>query len=189
MKKLLSKRVISLAIAVVMAVSLFALSASAASPGIGVKPNTELWWADDTLATPFYVDLVIDGETETFEIGINTIQEFVLEGSNYVISTHPQYFGGNDPDDEAGAWWVFQLSSISVWDEQNQSWTGNLLRGGEARIRSGFALPDPITDPQYFLCQVEGTIFYVGPDPDPDPVPADIPVYWETAYLEIPSQV
>ncbi|MDR1330330.1 MAG: hypothetical protein LBK23_12095 [Oscillospiraceae bacterium] len=184
MKRYVNKRVISLALAVVMAVSLFALSASA--NGIGVPPGANLWWPDDTFSAPFYVDLVIDGETEEFELGPNTIQEFVREGSNYVISTHPQYFGGVDYDDEANAWWVFQLSTISVWDDQNQEWTGNLLRGGEAKIWGGYALPDPIGDPVYFLCQVEGNIFYVGPDPSPDPIPDDISIFWEQAYLQIP---
>jgi hypothetical protein len=97
MQKSISKKLFALALAVMVSVSLFAATASAASPGIGVMPNTQLWYEDTALTSEYPQVLDIDDgavvEPWDFTLGNNTIWKFVQNGSDYVFFTCSQYFG------------------------------------------------------------------------------------------------
>jgi hypothetical protein len=124
MQKSISKKLFALVLAVMMSVSVFAVSASAASPGVGVYPNTQLWFEDTAFTSEYPQILDIDDGSEVepwdFTLGDNTIQKFVQDGSDYVITTHPQYFGTTyNYDDEANAQYVMNIRNILVYNPTN----------------------------------------------------------------------
>jgi hypothetical protein len=189
MKKLLSKRVISLAIAIVMAVSIFALSASAASPEVGFAPgtNAQFWFKYDTL-DPDYdqypQELTIDDEPYEFTLGNNTIQEYVFKGSYYVITTHPQYFGTTyDYDDQNNAEYVMNFRDILVYNPQTQRYDENCFEDGFLTVPAGYAVLDEDDNPIYLQCMVYSIIEDINDTP---PIPFEADWNGSVVYLAIP---
>jgi hypothetical protein len=190
------KRVLTLALAAVMAASLLALPTSAlpaAGGGVGYHPpeNRLLWWADEDLSVPFTetLDMVINGVEApvVYSLGYNTVQTIELRGNltdgTYTLTPHPQYFPVIEDLDTAQ--WGLEIYSIMLWynDELRE-----FLVNGVAHIPASLTKRND-GGVAYLECHVRGTITYVADPPLVSPIPADIPVQWDTAYLEIPSQV
>ena len=82
MQKSISKKLFALALAVMMLVSVSALSASAATGegGVTTPVNTQLWFADSDFQTEFdqYLDITSGGVTTStpYTLGNNTIPRF-----------------------------------------------------------------------------------------------------------------
>ncbi|MDR1638722.1 MAG: hypothetical protein LBC41_15640 [Clostridiales bacterium] len=193
MKKSLHKNLLALTLAIAMLVSVFTISASAAEPnnGVGVAPNTQLWFADTGLAIEYEQDLDIKVDdtitTEVFNLGGNTIQKFLLDVIDnvptYVISTHPQYFGPYTPpavpnyDDEANAQYIMHIDDILVLNPLTNLYE-KCFANGIAKIPAAYGLPK--ANPTYLQCIVFSSILN-------DATGAEFPANWngEVVYIKI----
>ena len=126
MQKSISKKLFALVLVAMMLVSVSALSVSAATadPGVGIPPNTQLWYEDTDLTVeyPQELDIEEDGVTSPwdFTLGNNTIQKFVQVGTEYLFTPHPQYFGPTyNYDDEDTAQYVMEIRNILVYNPTN----------------------------------------------------------------------
>jgi hypothetical protein len=168
MKKAINKKMLALIISVAMSVSLFTLPVNAAADdGVGISPNTQLWYTDTEFVGEYEQTLDIDfgGGVATptvFTLGDNTIQKFILDSIDgvptYVISAHPQYFGTSSPpnyDDEATAQYIMHIDDILVLNPITGKYE-KCFANGIARIPAMYALPK--ADPTYLQCVVYSSI-------------------------------
>ena len=126
-QKSISKKLFALVLAVMMPVSVSALSVSAAAGDGGVSPNTQLWFDATTLDLdedqyPQTLDIEEDGVTSPwdFTLGNNTIRKFVQDGTDYFFITHPQYFGPTYNYDDADiAQYFMIIRDILVYNPTN----------------------------------------------------------------------
>jgi hypothetical protein len=161
-KTLTSKKILALVLALAMAFSVMAVSAYAASDGVGVAPLTQLWYTNTSFSDEYPQELDIKNSSglivpTEFELGNNTIQKFVLDGSTYVLATHPQYFGLGSYDDESTAQYIMEIRNILVWDGYKYV---DCFTDGFAEIPAAYALPSQ-ANPLYFRCLVYSSILNV----------------------------
>jgi hypothetical protein len=163
-KKKSTRAAVAFALALVMALSMCVVSASAATTDgdVGIAPDTQLWFSDEDFIGQYTQDLDVTtgGATTsmTFDLGVNTIQKFVLdEKNNYSITVHPQYFGpSEDPyDDEVNAQYVMNIMDISVFDG---AYYQNVFSSGAAIVPSRWAQENEKGD-LYLQCRVRSDIY------------------------------
>jgi hypothetical protein len=186
-KAIKSKRVLSLALAVMMAASL-SVSVSAVSDSVGYHPDEDelLWWATEDLKlgdVPFTQLLPIDGVTSPWVLGYNTIQDIVIKEiedvDHYLLVPHPQYFPVIEDLDNAQ--WSMEIYSILVWDGSDfvDTWYD-----GFYAVPVSYTQYNRYGEP-YLLCSVKVHLEYVGNPPEPVPDFYDLELY--PAYFQIPA--
>jgi hypothetical protein len=164
-KTLTSKKILALVLALAMAFSVMAVSAYAASDGVGVPTNTQLWYADTSLFDQYTQTLDIKNNlglivSTEFDLGVNTIQRFVLDGSTYILATHPQYFAlSKDYDDQANAQYIMEIRTILVLNPATGRYE-ECYADGFAEIPAAYALPSQ-ANPSYFQCIIYSSILNV----------------------------
>jgi hypothetical protein len=132
-KKLLDRRILSLALAIVMA---FSLAGTAFAVGSPLPVETPLWFTDPEFINEENNPLGTLGNLN----GHNTIQKVLWSNDdNLYIIIHPQYFGGADSDDDAYATAMAAIVDIWVYDPIGTDYapcaTGNLLTIPQSYIR------------------------------------------------------
>jgi hypothetical protein len=188
-----NKRALALVLAVVMAVSVFAVSAYAVTTQQNPLPidyYDQLWYLDTGLDP--YTDQWID--IFGSEYGHDTIQELVYnEGADELILVlHPQYYHEDDinweePEDISG---VLTIFDIEFWDETanqgNGGWVGGLLYGGAAFVPADYLFRNggESGTEYYYKCKL--TVAYTDSNGDVD---VFSPPNDGVAYLYIPSEL
>jgi hypothetical protein len=188
MKRFINKRVMALALAVIMSVSLFALSASATSPEIGVNPspNVLLWYADQNFAT--WWPSSSSGPKLT-AYGYDTLQEIVYtygttpEDDTIDFVLHPQYYHNpNDPidwEEPKDAIASFEIISFEVWDESAYAYVPLVNNSTSAE----YVLYN-VSGAPYLQCYVSAVYTdLINPNVKP------VLMTWNAAYLQIPDGV
>jgi hypothetical protein len=185
--KTINKRILSFVLALVMALGM-ASFAFAATPGVGYAPpdDRQLWWQTLDATTGFEYPFTLtlpnpdpdDPELDiTYQFGLNTIEEFILEDGNFYLVIHPQYLP--ETDDPVNADYSVSITSLKV--DVGGGVFEEFQRGDLAEIpyayMQGFG-----TDYPYLLCEIEVFILgistaYTGS------------VTLDNVYLEIPREV
>jgi hypothetical protein len=185
-KKLLDRRILSLALALIMMVSVFVLTASATDDDPGAEPeeivgyNPDpyyelLWWQDVDFSVPFHATL---WGTTYVTLGYNTIEVFNQRGPYYELGFHPQFFP--DYDDQSIAEGILGIDALSVWD--GYAYVPIDITGDAAFIPTDYTLYNSDEDIYYLKCQVHLTLVdYIEETKSME--------YWSPAYLRIPDEV
>jgi hypothetical protein len=151
-----NKRALALVLAIVMAMSVFAVSAYATSPGVGVIPDQDdqLWY----LTTGFTAADQWFDPYDT-EYGHDTLQVVVLDyqpsPEELVFVFHPQYYHEDvvDYEDPTGAIGVFALTGFEVFNPnvgEYGDWI-NPVQGGSAIVSLDCLQSTGGTDPVLYL--------------------------------------
>jgi hypothetical protein len=182
-----NKRALALVLAIVMAMSVFAVSAYATSPVNSVNPgqNDLLWWADEDFTVGF-----VDSSGDGTYWGYDTLQIVDIDTSvnpyEFVFIIHPQYYHEPDPlgpnwEDPDNAIGVFAITDFKVWNplaSDNGEWVDGLVEGGTAVVPSSYLQFNDELDP-YFLCELSGMYLDLTTDTYQT-------FTLENAYLQIP---
>jgi hypothetical protein len=181
----------ALALAVIMSVSLFALSASAdlQSSPLPIDIEDQLWYLDTGL------DPLTDHWADPFgtEYAHDTIQEIIYTDytNELLLVVHPQYYhdpledpNWEDPNDISG---VFTIFDLQVWDAGNGAWVSGVLYGGIAVISANYLFNDggEYGDQYYYKCKLTGA--YTDAEGDVDILTP--PTVDEVIYLHIPTEI
>ena len=184
--KYLFKKVVSSLLVLTLAVVTAGVSASAAA-AYTPDPYTELlWYSDVDLSVPFTMDIDFDPIPDpSFQspvtLGYNLIEIFNLEGDNYLLALHPQFLPYYDEQKEAQ--YVFGIDTLSVWNKGTQEYDSIPIKGDTAAISTDYTLYNEDEDKYYLKCEVDLTLTNMG---EGGTTPSG-PVYWNPAFLEIPS--
>jgi hypothetical protein len=196
------KRIISLALALVMTLALAGAAFAVETPtdpnaapeesvGYNPDPNYELLWFKTTTfdsedpCNTFTIDLQFGDPplTETVTLGYNLIEIFDVEGDNYLLGLHPQFLP--DYDNQSTAQYIVGMLELSVWDDKNQEYVDITVKGDTAFIPTDYTLSvGSGADINYYLqCKV---LLLITPIKSVTP-PWTIEL--EPAYLYIPAGV
>jgi hypothetical protein len=159
-----SKRALALVLAIVMAMSVFAVSAYATSPSVGVSPdpNDQLWYLNTGFTDD---DQWFDGTINDSAYAHDTLQEVVIDSSvdpyEYVFVIHPQYYhdGYINYEDPTDATKTFAITNFKVWNENggvNGEWVDGLVEGGTAVVPVTYSLSKGTQ--LYLRCQLEAVL-------------------------------
>ncbi|MDR1219875.1 MAG: hypothetical protein LBK73_09745 [Treponema sp.] len=161
-----SKKLFALVLAVMMMVSVSAMSVSAATGdgGVTTPVNAQLWFVDNAFTTQYSqtLDITVAGVTTptAYTLGNNTIQKFVKNGVNYEIGLHPQFFAPytTDPDydDSANAQYEHNITDVFVLAPNGRY--VSCYNNGILTIPDTYALPEPKDDELYFQCKIFSAI-------------------------------
>jgi hypothetical protein len=163
-KKKSTRAAVAFALALVMALSMCVVSASAATTDgdVGIEPNTQLWYTDNEFKGQYTQILNISSggvvSPWQFDLGVNTIQKFIIdERGNYSITAHPQYFGpsANPYDDEVNAQYVMNITDMEVY---NGSGYVRVFSAGAAIVPTAWTQTNLEGEP-YLQCKVYSTIY------------------------------
>jgi hypothetical protein len=124
-----NRRILSVALAIVMALGLVGSALAAGTP---FPVETPIWFTDANFTSEESYPVPYPCPTDNLN-GRNTIQKvFYSDDDNLYIVIHPQYFGGDDSDDDANATAMAAIVDILVYDpvvadDYVPCATGNLL--------------------------------------------------------------